>query len=144
MKLIIPKRHTLKENRTMNTLIIERLKELFNNCEWIETGIYDETEKAFVFLTTDDVGFALQYMEEDFAIQQAEEYANTHSVAEFKNMLKELFQNNHVMGYMLFTVLQLNEWGVIDDNTSLYICRQLTEREEEILQISQKLNNLYS
>lgn len=128
----------------MNTLIIERLKELFNNCEWIETGIYDETEKAFVFLTTDDVGFALQYMEEDFAIQQAEEYANTHSVAEFKNMLKELFQNNHVMGYMLFTVLQLNEWGVIDDNTSLYICRQLTEREEEILQISQKLNNLYS
>lgn len=128
----------------MNTPIIERLKELFNNCEWIETGIYDETEKTFVFLTTDDVGFALQYMEEDLAIQQAEEYANTHSVAEFKNMIQDLFQNNHVMGYMLFTVLQLNEWGVIDDDTSLYICRQLTEREEEILHISQNLHKSYN
>ena len=58
----------------MKTGIIEKLKDLFNYCDWIEECIYDEEQKAFVMLTTDNIGFALEYTEENFTMQEVEKF----------------------------------------------------------------------
>lgn len=128
----------------MKTGIVEKLKDLFDYADWIEECIYDEEQKAFVMLTTDNIGFALEYTEEDFTMQEVEKFLNNHSKEDFKNLLGDLFHQNPVMGYMLFTILELNKLNIIDMETSLNICRQMTEHEEEILRISAKFNDWYS